>query len=79
LFVEKGDASKLPVRNIDRVRRILAILNDARTPQDMNLSGMFFHRLHGDNRWSVRVTGNWPLTFDWRGLDAIDIDIEDYH
>jgi proteic killer suppression protein len=79
LFVEKGDTSKLPVRNEDRVRRILALLNDAKSPQDMNLSGMFFHRLHGGNRWSVRVTGNWRITFDWRGLDAIDVDVEDYH
>jgi hypothetical protein len=30
-------------------------------------------------RWSVRVTANYRITFRWSGEDAIDIDFEDYH
>jgi hypothetical protein len=42
-------------------------------------SGWFFHGLKGVDRYSVRVTGNWRVTFGWLGEDAMDVDIEDYH
>ena len=49
-------------------------------PKDMNLPGFYFHRLHGRPvRFSVRITGNWRLTFAWDGLDAVHVDLEDYH
>ena len=80
-FAEKGDASKLPVQNSERVRRILARLDTVMVPADMDLPGWYFHSLSGDQkgRHSVRVTGNWRITFGWDGTDAIDVDIEDYH
>jgi len=30
-------------------------------------------------RWSMRVTGNYRITFGWSGENALDIDFEDYH
>lgn len=78
-FAEKGDASKLSVQNADRIRRILARLDAAAVPADMDLPGYYFHALHGAPRYSVRVTGNWRITFAWDGQDAIDVDLEDYH
>lgn len=78
-FAEKGDASKLPVKNSDRIRRILALLDAATNPSDMNLPGLFFHGLQNEETFSVRVTGNWRITFSWDDNDAIDVDIEDYH
>ena len=79
LFVEKGDASKLPVRNIDRVRRILARLDTVTTAADMNVPGFSFHGLKGVERYSVRLSASWRITFSWRGEDAVDVDLEDYH
>jgi toxin HigB-1 len=61
------------------VRRILANLDAARTPEMLNLPGYHFHSLHGEGRYSVRVTGNWRITFGWDSPDAIDVDLEDYH
>ncbi len=78
-FAEKGDASKLSVQNADRVRRILARLDVVTAPQDMDVPGWFFHGLSGMKRYSVRVTGNWRITFGWDGQDAVDVDLEDYH
>lgn len=78
-FAEKGDASKLSVENADRVRRILARLDVATKPEEMNLPGYYFHVLKSDGRYSVRVTGNWRLTFAWEDDDALDVDLEDYH
>jgi toxin HigB-1 len=45
----------------------------------MNLPGYYFHRLKGVERYSVRVTGNWGITFGWEDADAIEVDLEDYH
>ena len=78
----KGDGSKLPVRNVARVERILARLDAAATPEDMNLPGWRFHGLRGaPKRYAVDASGNYRVTFGWSedAGDAIDVDIEDYH
>jgi proteic killer suppression protein len=78
-FAEKGSVAKLSVRKPERIRRILAALDAAVAPEDMNLPGLFFHGLHADpKRYSVRVSGNWRITFAW-DEGAIDVDLEDYH
>lgn len=47
----------------------------------MNLPGLYLHELKGAGRgiWSVRVSGNWRVTFKFDGPDAIDVNYEDYH
>ena len=47
----------------------------------MDLPGLFLHQLKGAARgiWSVRVSGNWRVTFKFKGPDAIDVNYEDYH
>jgi proteic killer suppression protein len=47
----------------------------------MALPGLRLHPLKGDQagRWSVRVSGNWRLTFSFNGKDADEVDLEDYH
>ena len=80
-FAESGDASKLSVQNIPRVEALLRRLDAVRRPEYMNLPGLFFHPLKGRDkgRYSIRVTGNYRLTFGWDGDNAIDVDLEDYH
>jgi proteic killer suppression protein len=80
-FAEEGDASKLSVQNPDRIRRILARLDGAMRPEDMNLPGMRFHGLRGRDkgRYAVDASGNWRITFGWEDGDAVDVDLEDYH
>jgi proteic killer suppression protein len=60
--------------------RLLRLLEVAGQPEDMNIAGFHFHRLQGKpKRWSVRVTGNYRVTFGWSGESALDIDFEDCH
>ena len=77
-FAEQGDPSKLPVPNADR---ILARLDAAKEPEDMNLPGYRFHGLKGQDRgrFAVDASGNWRVTFGWLDGDAVDVDLEDYH
>ena len=78
---EKGLASGVPADQFRKLQRILAALDAAAIPADLNLPGYRPHPLKGDlrGRWSVRVTGNWRVTFriDERGVH--DVDLVDYH
>ena len=79
VFFEHDDASGLSVPNAARVRRMLLAVDAASEPQQLNVPGYFFHGVRGVRRWSIRVSGNWRVTFGWNGADAIDVDLEDYH
>jgi len=71
--VRTKDAPKL-ARQLDR-------LDAAARPEDMGMPGWGLHPLKGDRRgvWSVKVSGNWRLTFRFDGGDAYDVNLEDYH
>ncbi len=61
---------------------MLARLNDAQTPQDMNVPGWQLHPLKGKDLkgyFSVWVNGNWRMTFRFDGVDAVLVDYQDYH
>lgn len=47
----------------------------------MNLPGLYLHELRGRRRgtWSVRVSGNWRVTFQFDNTEAVNVDYEDYH
>jgi proteic killer suppression protein len=47
----------------------------------MDRPGHRLHQLSGNRRgtWSVRVSGNWRITFRFHSEEAVDIDLEDYH
>jgi len=80
LFWEKGDPSKLPVENHDKVRRQLAALNVATDPEEMNFPGWKYHGLQGKSkRWAVAASANYRVTFAFDGQDATAVDLEDYH
>lgn len=78
---ETGNPRGLSVQDDKRVARILRALEAATKPEDMDLPGYRFHSLVGQDkgRYSVRVTGNWRITFGWDDEDASDVDLEDYH
>ncbi len=80
-FFESGTTRGIQAKHVNRSRIILARLNAATSPQDMNLPGLLLHELMGKRKgtWSVRVSGNWRITFTFDGVDAQDVNLEDYH
>ncbi len=78
---EQGDRSGIGANIRDRVERVLLVLDQAESLDDMNLPGYRLHPLTGDRRgiWSIRVTGNWRITFGFVNGDVVDVDLEDYH
>ena len=80
-FFESGTTRGIQATQAGRIRLILGRLNASMNPQDMNLPGLHLHELSGRRKgmWSVRVSGNWRITFRFEGPDACDVDLEDYH
>lgn len=77
---QTGRSRRIGADYVKKCMRILQLLETASQPEDMNIAGYRFHSLHGNpQRWSVRVTGNYRVTFGWSGENAVDVDFEDYH
>jgi proteic killer suppression protein len=78
---EKGDRAKLRGGQVERIAIVLADLDDAGRPQDLDLPGYRLHRLKGDRKgfWSVWISANWRIIFRFEGGDAYDVDLADYH
>lgn len=81
LYWTKGDAKRLQSQWLPKIDRLLNALEQAEEPTDMNVPGFYFHALKGEDkgRYSVRVTGNWRITFEFEGVHAYVLDLEDYH
>jgi len=64
-----------------RLRMLLAALDTAQSIEDMQVPGFRLHSLKGSERgrWSVWVSGNWRVTFEFRDGQAFVLDYEDYH
>ena len=78
---ERGDARGIRPDHVEKVENILAVLNRARVPEDMNLPGFRLHRLTGDLKGyrAVTVRANWRVIFRFREGDAHDVEFTDYH
>lgn len=59
----------------------LFALNRARSARDMDAPGWELHPLFGNllGHWSIKVNGNWRVTFTFEGEDAVLVDYQDYH
>lgn len=78
---ERDDARGVDPNHVLRIRRILAELDDAQKPQDLDWPGFRLHPLTGDLRgfWSVRVSGNWRIVFRFVDKEPVDVNLVDYH
>ncbi len=64
-----------------KLARILDRLDASISVKDMNLPGFKLHQLSEKEKdiWSVRVNGNWRVTFYFEEGDAYIVDYQDYH
>ena len=81
LLYEKGDRRRVSSEYADKVERILARLDEATEPGNMDLPGFRLHSLRGKlpGYWSVSVSGNRRIIFRFDGANACDVDLVDYH
>jgi toxin HigB-1 len=77
-FFDTGSRAGIQPHHASRLKRQLARLEVAKSVDDMNVPGWRLHRL-STGHWSVWVNGNWRMTFDFEGTDAVLVDYQDYH
>ena len=72
-----GKTSGVIPTQVKRLRHRLA----ASHVTDINMPGYKLHALTGDRDgvWSISVSGNWRITFEFVNGDAYILDYEDYH
>ena len=60
---------------------LLDAIDVAEEVGELDVPGFHLHRLKGDKRnlWSIRVSGNWRITFVFEEGDAHILNLEDYH
>jgi len=81
LFAETGSKAGIQPMHAARLKRLLTALNVANRPGDMDAPGNNLHPLKAEftGHWSVKVNGNWRLTFSFEGEDVVLVDYQDYH
>ena len=80
-FYRTGSTKGIQAAHARKLGIILAMLDVAKEPQDLNQPGLRMHPLKGDlkGHWSVWVNGNWRITFHFDGTDIKLVDYQDYH
>ncbi len=80
-FYARGTKSGIQSKHAKRLRMQLAALDTALTIQDLDIPGYKLHQLKGraKNRWSIWVSGNWRLTFEFVDGEIHVLNYEDYH
>ncbi len=80
LYAEDDRRSVSP-EHVEKIARVLALLNRAARPQDVNLPGFNLHPLRGNltGYWSVTIRANWRIVFRFENGDVTDVDLVDYH
>ena len=80
-FFYGGKKKGIKPEQANRLERILDRLNAASETKDMNYPGSNLHALSGDRKgeYSVKVSGNWRIIFEFVDGDAYIVDYDDYH
>jgi len=76
-----GFAAGVPPASKARILALLDLLENAQEPKELAMPGTGFHPLKGNRKgqYSLTVTANWRLVFEFDGEAFTQIDLEDYH
>ena len=80
-FYQTCSKAGIQAQHSVRLSLILSLLDVAEKPDDLDVAGLYLHQLKGSREdiWSVRVNGNWRITFRFIGNDVELVNYEDYH
>ena len=78
---ENDDRRELNPEHADKIARMLARLDEATRPEQLDLPGFRLHPLKGElaGYWSITVRANWRIIFRFEQGAATDVDLVDYH
>ena len=78
---ETDDRRGVNAELVEKTARVLARLDVATRPEQLNLPGFRLHRLEGDlaGYWSVTVRGDWRIIFQFDVGNTTVVDLVEYH
>ncbi len=81
MLYRTGTKRGVQAAHVVKLQRILAALDAASSPEELNHPGFRLHALKGKRQdyWSIWVNGNWRVTFRFIGADVELVDYHDYH
>lgn len=80
-YFEFGTTRGIQAAHAKKLRLQLAALDTATSIDDMDIPGYKLHPLKGSRKglWSISISGNWRVTFEFSDGNAFILDYEDYH
>lgn len=80
-FFETGNTKGIQAIHSKKLKMRLIALDTALEIEDINLPGFNLHQLQGDKEgiWSIKVNGNWRITFCFENGNVYIVNYEDYH
>ena len=80
-FFESGKKSGIQAKHTKKLRMQLAAIDTAQVLEDIDLPGFSLHPFKGNRAgiWSISVSGNWRVTFEFCDGNAYILNYEDYH
>ena len=78
---ENDDRRAVSAEHVEMTARVLAWLDVATRPEQLNLPGFRLCRLEGDlsGYWSVAVGAHWRIIFRFNLGNSTDVDLIEYH
>ena len=80
-FYEAGSKQGIQAQHAPKLRLQLAALDSALVLEDLDIPGYRLHELKGNRKgvWSISVSGNWRITFEFTDGNIYIVNYEDYH
>jgi len=80
-FALTGNVKGINPEHSSRIKRLLTLLNEMEDINELSYVGFRLHKLQGkmQNLWSVTITGNYRLTFEFKDKNIYILDYLDYH
>lgn len=80
-FFTNGSKAGIQHDHKSRLEERLQALHTAFSVEDMDIPGWRLHALKGNRvkQWSITVSGNWRIVFEFLDGHAYVVNYEDYH
>lgn len=76
-----GIKKRVQAKHVGKLEAVLDLLDAADVVSVMNFPGSGLHLLQPkeEQRWAIKISGNWRITFRFQDGDAYEVDYQDYH
>lgn len=80
-FFTTGSKAGIQASHARRLEERLQALHTATVIEDMDIPGWRLHSLKGNREglWTINVSGNWRVVFEFSDGHAYIVNYEDYH